>query len=386
MDERPSPWDKIDLPLPRPGLDELTRELLQVHKNATDSVDPRSVRSEIVSALRTMTLNGFPIDIQGNDILVATSTRQETTRQNARSPDLTAIVPTLPVIAPPPPLTPPPLVPKAIPIVPERPNLDTPYHQIRSIPKSNLIRNFSTKTHTNPHRPHDPTTFGDTLIPVKLTRADNKRTILAMLDAPTGYVVDGADPGERTIVLPGADDYYKISGATIRYTFECSDASTADDGAQVLILDGLVYGPNDATGVVPVGMGADDYTITVADGNEIWLVISYDVTSMVISTVALDVGAITPDDDVAGGTKYHKIADVLVDESGDIPVVTSTNAQCGDLIIPFFPPPDDKGYVLIYQGGSLMWFGQGSSPANPNFLKYDTDDSIGWEDSTTCDA
>jgi hypothetical protein len=114
------------------------------------------------------------------------------------------------------------------------------------------------------------------------------------------------------------------------YAFEMFNASDGG-GAKVLILDGQVFGPND-DGNLPAGMGGDDYILDVANDDEVWLVISMDFESWDVLDVSIDHGPSTPDDD--DFTLYVTIGYVSVDDSGDIPIVSPTNALCGDYVIP----------------------------------------------------
>lgn len=59
----------------------------------------------------------------------------------------------------------------------------------------------------------DDTFFSSALCPVELTRADGQRKILAYIPQDTAYVVEGAEPGEKTRDLPPPDQYYTTGSA-----------------------------------------------------------------------------------------------------------------------------------------------------------------------------
>lgn len=152
-----------------------------------------------------------------------------------------------------------------------------------------------------------------------------------------------------------------------RFDFALIDVSTAEDGAQVLILDGEVIGCNDDP-IAPSGMpSGDTYVLPVADGDEIWQVIVWsleaddEVSGENIESVDFDSGPVTPDDD--GLTQYITIGRVSVDSGGDIPIVTATNEVCGDVNIPYPPSldqpdpenPVDYALVVDKDTGNKVW-------------------------------
>jgi len=119
------------------------------------------------------------------------------------------------------------------------------------------------------------------------------------------------------------------------YAFEMFDASTAIAGAQVRILDGQLFGPNDEG--YPSGMPAgDDFTLAIGgDGFEVWVGYTYDESTGLITSRFIDQGAATPAN--ISGTAYVTLGAIAVDLSGPIPVCTPTNFQCGDIIIEVLP-------------------------------------------------
>jgi hypothetical protein len=147
------------------------------------------------------------------------------------------------------------------------------------------------------------------------------------------------------------------------YNFELFNAS--EPGApKVLVLDGVVIGPN-GDPVDPDGMPSDDtFTLDVADGDEIWLEINWStesddgVSGEDIDSVSIANGASTPDDSFP--TTYVTIGSVSVDDSGDVPIVTCRNELCGDLLF-WIPPnadPDgsnDFALVVDKDTGNRVW-------------------------------
>jgi hypothetical protein len=154
-----------------------------------------------------------------------------------------------------------------------------------------------------------------------------------LLHSDSNMVIDLGDLGRE----PPVDENH--------YDFEMVDASDAD-GPKVLIYDGVVYGPND-DGIYPDGMPSDDnnYVLPVADGDEVWLVITFDVESddgvsgEQITSVSFDHGPTTPDDEFP--TMYFTVGSVSVDEAG---VLQPINEILGDLNI--WLPPDNGGDSL----------------------------------------
>ncbi len=146
------------------------------------------------------------------------------------------------------------------------------------------------------------------------------------------------------------------------YNFEMFNASEPDF-PKVLILDGVVIGPNDDP-IDPAGMPSNDtYTFDVADGDEIWVGILWDaetddnVSGDNIVSVWLDHGQATPDDD--GLTQYITLGSVVVDDSGDVPIVSCRNEVCGDIVIQYPPhldsPSNDLALVVDKVTTNVVW-------------------------------
>lgn len=135
------------------------------------------------------------------------------------------------------------------------------------------------------------------------------------------------------------------------YSFELINASD-EEGAKVLIMDGQVFDPN-GDGILPEGMGDDNYILGVEPDDEIWVGMSWGGDPITINTVWIDHGPATPDD-VPPNTTYVTIgyADI---EDGPVPIVRPTNAQCGDIVIQLPPQPDTGNFVLMAKDGYLVW-------------------------------
>ncbi len=159
--------------------------------------------------------------------------------------------------------------------------------------------------------------------------------------------------GQRTEVIRKRQGV-GTGGKPNRYTFEMFDASDALSGAQVLILDGTIWGPNNDEGIVPDGMGGDNYELPVNNGDEIWVEIDWSGSDPeTIVSASINHGPTTPDDTET--TKYITIGTVVVSYTTTVPVVTPTNSVCGDIIIEIPPyPPSDK-FVLMAKDGNLIW-------------------------------
>lgn len=143
----------------------------------------------------------------------------------------------------------------------------------------------------------------------------------------------GLDSGElprKAGVQVSSDPPPPQKTASGHYSFEGVNASEGDS-ALLLIYDGLVGTPSDQE--VPSGMGSDDYTIGVSDGDEVYVEITYDTGTFEITSRDIGVGS-TPDEEF--GYLAIKIMDVAVttDDDGNA-TVFPTNARCGDLIFTF---------------------------------------------------
>lgn len=103
-----------------------------------------------------------------------------------------------------------PIVPPAMSGIPVSTSLDQAYSQRSAVSHKRTLD--PTVGKRDPHHPHDSTMTGETLIPIRLKRADGQRTVLAFIDAPTSYVLDGATMGERILALPATDKFYDAGG------------------------------------------------------------------------------------------------------------------------------------------------------------------------------
>ncbi len=139
------------------------------------------------------------------------------------------------------------------------------------------------------------------------------------------------------------------------YSFKISDASDTEGEAKVLILDGVIWGPNDSDSVSPDGMPSEDtYELVVNDNDEIWVEVDWlgsDPETIVSASIAN--GPTTPDD--TESTSYITIGYVSVDDSSAIPRVFPANQHCGDIIIQLPPYPDSDSFVLMAKDGALIW-------------------------------
>jgi len=92
----------------------------------------------------------------------------------------------------------------------------------------------------------------------------------------------------------------------------------------VVFIDGYV------NGVLPDGMGNDDFTLTFGgDGYKAWVEVTYDPVTLAITSRTINQGPTIPDSTL--GDAYLLLGDVSI-EGG---VLTPRNAQCGDINIAF---------------------------------------------------
>lgn len=114
------------------------------------------------------------------------------------------------------------------------------------------------------------------------------------------------------------------------YDFQMSDKSDAD-GNKVQILDGFVFSPTDIIGVMPQGMGNDDFTLSVVDGDDVYLVITLDPDTFQTTSATIAAGSPTPKD--TEEVIYFTIGNVSVDPNSN--ALTAENQLCGDCILPW---------------------------------------------------
>jgi hypothetical protein len=129
------------------------------------------------------------------------------------------------------------------------------------------------------------------------------------------------------------------AGTDVSYAFQMIDASTATDEA-ILIRDGLVWGPNNADGVLPAGMGSDTYTTNVSDNDKVWVGTSW--SDNQITSAWVDSGATVPEDDA--NTIYWLLGHIDIDP--DTHKITITQEQLGDIVI-WYPPQQDVDPTTI---------------------------------------
>jgi hypothetical protein len=81
--------------------------------------------------------------------------------------------------------------------------------------------------------------------------------------------------------------------------------------------------------------GADDYILTITDdGTEIWAVVTYNTTTLAITSRSLAFGPSVPDN--TWGTVYVPIGFVdITRANGKITEVSPHNRHCGDINIEF---------------------------------------------------
>jgi hypothetical protein len=129
---------------------------------------------------------------------------------------------------------------------------------------------------------------------------------------------------EETTTQPGTDTEFGI------YSFRLEN-QTDDEGVKVLIRDGMV------NGVTPTGMGNDDYILPIAlDGDNVWVEVTYDTTTLTITSASLNTGTGIPDSTL--GTAFLLIGYVNWDtnpNTGGPENVIPHNTQCGDINIGF---------------------------------------------------
>lgn len=119
-------------------------------------------------------------------------------------------------------------------------------------------------------------------------------------------------------------------GYQFQFLFDSIDGDIGSQTVDILILDGEV------NGTFPSGMtGADDYTVTLTTaGSEVYVVQTYNTSTLVFDTPTIAFGASVPDSTF--GTLYVPLGFVDWDydpDTGAIINVVPRNRQCGDINI-----------------------------------------------------
>lgn len=118
------------------------------------------------------------------------------------------------------------------------------------------------------------------------------------------------------------------------YSFQMDDA-TDNEGAKVLIHDGEVS-TNGGDGMLPDGMGNDDFILTInADGDDVWVEVTYDTGTLDITSLTIGTGTGIPDSSL--GNAYVLLGYVTfgnLNPKTGFPTSTDPhNTQCGDINI-----------------------------------------------------
>lgn len=256
-----------------------------------------TVREAVKDIMGGLTLNGYPIDFEGNNMRVQLSTERD--HEAIRQPPIRPPAPTS-------------STPEMTPTAPQA------YHHTSALsPLVQVARATAAfwKRWTADRKREDTTDSGAVLLPVHFRRADKKFEVLGFLQTPSSF---RATKG----TLPPKDKYYEATGAgTEHYSFQIVDASD-DSGPKILIYDGQI---NDE---LPSGMGGDNYILGASNGMEIWAIITYDTTTFAITSRTL--GFSGGDDTL--GTLHILIGGVAIDSEG---TVKPYNAHCGDIHFTF---------------------------------------------------
>ncbi len=211
--------------------------------------------------------------------------------------------------------------------------------------------------------------FANLMMATATTTQDADEPALPLLVAIPWSVLPGTSIDGAADEIPSEDDLmtpWQLGSQETSndYNFELFNASEPGS-PKVLVLDGVVIGPN-GDPVDPDGMPSDDtFTLDVADGDEIWLEIDWSiegddgVSGEDITSVSIANGASTPDDSFP--TTYMTIGNISVDDSGDVPIVTCRNEICGDALIwtpPYsFADPNTNDFALVVDKdtGNTVW-------------------------------
>lgn len=171
---------------------------------------------------------------------------------------------------------------------------------------------------------------------------------------PDRIIVRPPLPGPPVPALPSPAAPPPGSTVTNIYSFQMDDATnttvkTSDGkpltpGAKVLIHDGEVSA-NGSDGVVPSGMGNDDFILNIAaDGDDVWVEVTYDPTTLTISSATVNTGTGIPNSTLGNAYlllgyvtfKQDAKGNTIFNKTTGLPVGTDPhNTQCGDINIAF---------------------------------------------------
>lgn len=224
--------------------------------------------------------------------------------------------------------------------------------------------------------------FADLLMTTATTTNDADQPGLELLVAiPINVFPGTSTDGSGDEIPPDSDQMtpYQLGSQDSgnQYDFELINQSD-EDGAKVLIYDGVVYTANNE-GFSPDGMPSDNtYIINVDDEDEIWVGFTYENNlNYEITSCWIDHGPETPDNDPEENTAYVTIGhvEVEINEPESINIATPFNEVCGDI---FWEPPrfdvhfdfqiedaseDQTPKVRIYDG---VVYTANNGPADPD--------------------
>jgi hypothetical protein len=141
-------------------------------------------------------------------------------------------------------------------------------------------------------------------------------------DQPVGSITRPFDPDPA----PAAESTVTQAPVTVddnNYGFKMIASGKKDDN-DVRFIDGFV------NGVLPTGMGNDDFTLTFGgDGYQAWVEVTYDPSTLAITSRTINQGPAIPASTL--GDAFLLLGDVSITDG----ILVPRHAQCGDINIGF---------------------------------------------------
>jgi hypothetical protein len=171
-------------------------------------------------------------------------------------------------------------------------------------------------------RTGDFTEMPSGMIPVKFTRADGEKKIIAFMATEFVGVVEGAGSGEREATLPSEDSYYEAGGG------ECNGLGlyTKTVGTPPNTTTQVWVGAGTVAGKLPNGFdAADGKNIASSGSGDVWAEVNINQSTGEITSVAVNAGGNTPNS--TNTTSYYTLGHYEYEGTA----ATVTNYGCGSI-------------------------------------------------------
>ena len=135
------------------------------------------------------------------------------------------------------------------------------------------------------------------MIPVRLTRADGQKAILAFVATEFVGVVEGAVEGERPATLPSESSYYEAGGGGGACVGLALYTKTVAVGVPPVALQQVWIGAGTVAGRLPSGLDPMEGRLIASDGSgDVWAKVEFNDSTGEITSVEVNGGGPTPTD------------------------------------------------------------------------------------------